>query len=107
MKVVKNMANRIKKLRIEHGLTQKELADKLQVNNSQISRYEKDLLEPNQECLTKMSNLFDCTIDYILGNGEVRGQQNNDEYKIVIEMAKDSNITPQKLQALIQALSKN
>ena len=59
--------NRIKELRIEAGLTQTELAAKLGFNQTAIGKYERSELEPNIETLKKLSKIFECSIDYLLG----------------------------------------
>jgi len=47
--------NTIKQLREKSELTQKDLADKLGLTNSTISKYERNELEPNTEMLLKIS----------------------------------------------------
>ncbi len=59
---------RIKKRRLEAGLTQSELGQKLGVVKQTISSWEKNISEPNSETLTTLSKLFDVSIDYLLGN---------------------------------------
>lgn len=39
----KKIGNFLKELRLEHGLTQQDLADILNVNNRTISRWENDI----------------------------------------------------------------
>ena len=63
---------RIKQLREEIGLTQIELADKLKISNSAIAMYETDKREPSDDLKIKMSELFDCSIDYLLGKTDIR-----------------------------------
>ena len=60
--------NIYKQLRKEHNLTQEELAEKLNVKNSVISKYEKGRARPSPEVLKKMSALFGTSIDRLLGN---------------------------------------
>lgn len=52
------LGEKLKKLREEKGLTQKQVADKLGLESAAISKYEKDLREPNIESLLKLSDLF-------------------------------------------------
>lgn len=68
--------NRIKQLRQEFNYTQQELADKLGLKGkSTIAMYENGNRKPSYLILTKMSKLFSCSIDYIVGNSECRGGQ--------------------------------
>ena len=48
---------RLKKLRLEQGWKQKDLAEKLGMATSTIGMYERGLRQPDTETLTKFSNL--------------------------------------------------
>lgn len=59
--------NRIKLLREENNITQEELAKKLNLSSKGIvSMYEKEDRKPSLEVLIKLSEIFNCSIDYIL-----------------------------------------
>lgn len=64
--------NRIKNLREELNITQQELADKLNCSKSVIGLYENDRRKPSLEVLLKLSEIFNCSIDYILGKSDIR-----------------------------------
>ena len=64
--------NRIKLLREEKGYTQEELANKISVVKSSIAMYESETRNPSLEVLNKLSNLFKCSIDYLLGKCDIR-----------------------------------
>ena len=64
--------NRIKLLREELNMTQQELADKLDGAKSTVAMYEKGDRKPSMEVLLKLSEIFDCSIDYILGKSDNR-----------------------------------
>ena len=59
--------DRIRELRKGRNMTQQDLADTLGVERSSISKYEKGAAIPSDELKIKLANLFDVTIDYILG----------------------------------------
>lgn len=69
--------SRIKQLREECGLTQIELANKLQISNSAIAMYETDKREASDDIKIKMAEFFNCSIDYLIGKTDIRdsGQQ--------------------------------
>jgi transcriptional regulator with XRE-family HTH domain len=48
-------------------LTQKQLAEKLGVSDSTLSYWERGDFEPDSESLLKLANIFDVTVDYLLG----------------------------------------
>lgn len=64
--------NRIKRLREELNMTQQELADKLKGAKSTVAMYEKGDRKPSLEVLVKLSEIFNCSIDYLLGKTDVR-----------------------------------
>ena len=59
--------NRLKEPRLESGLSQSELANRLNVNQRTISNWEKNIREPNIDMLIKIAQLFDVPTDYLLG----------------------------------------
>lgn len=58
----------LKKLREELNMTQKELADRVQVTPKAISFYELNQREPSNELLVEFSKIFNVSTDYLLGN---------------------------------------
>lgn len=67
--------NRIKKLREEFNMTQQDLANKLQSSKSVIGLYENETRKPSMEVLIKLSEIFKCSIDYILGKSYYRNYE--------------------------------
>ena len=57
----------IKKLRMQHGMTQKNLADKLFVSAQAVSRWENNEVEPSISTILELAKIFDVTADEILG----------------------------------------
>ena len=74
--------NRIKQLRKESGFTQQDLASKLNCSKSIIGLYENELRKPSMEILLKLSRIFDCNIDYLLGVSDVRSIPDLDDLDI-------------------------
>lgn len=64
--------NRIKSLREELNMTQQELADKIGGAKSTIAMYEKGDRKPSLEVLIKLSKLFDCSMDYLMGRSDYK-----------------------------------
>ena len=58
---------RIKQARLQRGLTQKGLADKLGVSESFISQYERDVRNPKHDTLQKIAVALDTTADALRG----------------------------------------
>lgn len=70
--------NRIKFLREELHMTQQELADKLDGAKSTVAMYEKGDRKPSMDVLLKLSEIFDCSIDYILGKSDIRDPEDKE-----------------------------
>lgn len=67
--------NRIKELREEKHITQVRLSIELEVSQETISAYEKGKYFPSAKSLIKLSEIFNTSIDYILGLTEIRNPQ--------------------------------
>lgn len=75
------IANRIKSERAALDLTQQELAEKLYYSIPTVSRWERpngNNSIPNNEQLARLSELFDCTIPYLLGEIDTRTHERAD-----------------------------
>ena len=57
----------IKQLRTERGLSQVDLANKLNVSKQSISNWENDNIQPSIEMLIKLSHVFSVSTDFLLG----------------------------------------
>ena len=64
------LAENIKHLRESKGLTQSELADYLCVTPQSVSRWEKGQAYPDIEKLPQIANLFEVSIDKLMGNSK-------------------------------------
>lgn len=58
---------RIKALRLEKKLTQKQMAEMVETTERAYQYYESGTREPNVETLIKISNLFGISTDFLLG----------------------------------------
>ena len=61
------VGNRIRELRVERHLTQKQLGEKLSVSQDTISLWELDKRKPYARHIIKICRLFDVSADYLLG----------------------------------------
>lgn len=60
------IANRIKEIRIENGLSQERFGEILSVSQDTVSLWEKGKSVPTAEYLIAMATQFDVSVDYIL-----------------------------------------
>ncbi|MBR2697295.1 MAG: helix-turn-helix transcriptional regulator [Clostridia bacterium] len=71
--------NRIKELRLERGMTQKDLAARLGVVRTTLSNYENEVNQLDPETIRRICLIFDCTADYLIGMSARRSAQISDE----------------------------
>lgn len=87
-----SFGHKLKTLRKQRGLTQKELAEKLFLSQSSITRFEKDEILPTSETLSKIANYFDVSIDFLLDRPQPPQKKNSNLEKVfneAIEELKD------------------
>ncbi len=60
------LGEKLSKLRRENNYTQEQLADLLGVSRQAISKWEQDVAFPETDRLIQMSDLYDCSLDYLL-----------------------------------------
>ena len=65
-----SIGNKIKEYRELNKMTQKEVAEILEVEPGTISKYELGMIEPNIESIVKLAEIFNMTIDELLKNEE-------------------------------------
>lgn len=59
-------SEKFKKLRQSQGLTQVQMADKLEVSPSAIGMYEQGRRKPDSDMLKKICQMFNVSVDYLL-----------------------------------------
>lgn len=67
-----NMGEKLRSLRTENKLTQKQIADRIGLAISAVSSYESGTRYPSYESLVKLSRIFHVSTDYLLGLTEKR-----------------------------------
>lgn len=64
-----SFGKRLKFLRLQRNLSQRELSEYVGMAHSTISLYENEQREPDHATLVKFANFFDVTTDFLLGSG--------------------------------------
>ena len=88
--MIKNLAGRLKELRIQNKLTQKQVSELLGISPSIISGYETGERTPSAEILLSLSYLYKCSTDYLLG-------KSNDMPAILLDT---NGLTPNQIKAI-------
>lgn len=66
------LGQRLTFLRKEKGLSQAELAWRLNMGQSTIAMYERDRRSPDNKTLERLAGFFNVSVDYLLGLTDVR-----------------------------------
>ena len=65
------IGERLAEVRKDHGDTQQDLADKLNVTKFTISNWEQEKSVPSHELLVKVCKLYSVSADYLLGISDI------------------------------------
>lgn len=68
-------ANRLRSLRLGAGLSQYDLAKKINVSQANIGRYEKAVTYPSVEVMIAIADFFDTTLDFFFARDLKRKKQ--------------------------------
>ncbi len=70
MKETKDIiASNLTKLRLEHNLTQSQLAEKLNYSDKTVSKWEHGETTPPIEVLKKLAEIYEVSVDYLINEG--------------------------------------
>lgn len=103
---------RIKEIRKEKELKQRELADKVGVSVQTISGYETGYSQPPLEMMIKIADVLEMSIDYLvgrsddIGNIEINSKLSSIENKIVAILISLPYEKQCQVLGFVQALSK-
>lgn len=59
---------RLKALRLEANLTQKDMAEKFDISQQAYAKWELESANPTKNVITKLASIFNVTVDYLVGN---------------------------------------
>ena len=95
------LSERIQHIRKQQGISQQDLAAKVQVSKSMINRYENKGVQPQADVLNKIASLLNAPVDYLI-NGETDEKakvslKNTD----LLNTLKEIDIMPEKEQNMI------
>lgn len=100
--------NRIKELREARKMTQVRLSIELNVSQESVSAYEKEKYYPSYQTLLKLSEIFNSSIDYIMGLSDtrlIRKSTGAEQEELLSLYGKLSDRQKEKALAYIQGLA--
>ena len=83
--MIKGLPERLKSQRIKYNLSQKVVAERLNVSQAIIAGYETGYRTPSTENLLSLAYLYHCSTDYLLG----KASNNNEAYLDVSGLTKE------------------
>lgn len=87
---------RLKSLRKETGLTQKEIASKLNISQAAYAQWENGVKRPARENLTTLANILKTSTDYLLGNSELKDPEDGLSTVEILFRKTSKNMTPEQ-----------
>ena len=92
------MAQRIKELRTQKGLSQEQLAELLGLQKSAIAKYEKGrVINIKRSTIANMAEIFHCNPSYIMGWSDSK-YENNPVMKTMLEAPEDDALVNEYLK---------
>ncbi|GAB2021120.1 helix-turn-helix transcriptional regulator [Pseudolactococcus yaeyamensis] len=73
------LSERLKTLRSEAKLTQKEIAEKLEISQQFYAKWESNKSKPASKNLNKLADFFNVSVDYLLGNTDEKNPSKFDD----------------------------
>lgn len=70
---------RLRSSRESAGLSQIDAAKKLEISNGTLSGYERDYRDPDTRTLEKMADLYEVSVDYLLGRSDIKKEENKED----------------------------
>ncbi|MBE7087171.1 MAG: helix-turn-helix transcriptional regulator [Clostridiales bacterium] len=64
--------DKLRELRLEKGLSQQKLAEKLGTTYFSIGDWERGKCEPSLDMLKKLADVLDCSLDYLAGRDDFK-----------------------------------
>lgn len=97
------MLENLRKLRLEAGVTQKQLADAVSVSQQSINKYENHNIEPDIETLIRLADFFHTSIDHLTGHAEKTANLSTEEARLLDEYRRLSERQRQCVRLVVQS----
>lgn len=94
------IGNKLNQLRKLSGMTQEQLAEKINVSRQTISKWESDSTSPDLESIVKISRIFHVSLDDLLREVET-GVTNKTDEQITLEDLMKINLHNRKMMMLL------
>ncbi|MFT4412599.1 helix-turn-helix domain-containing protein [Fredinandcohnia humi] len=105
----KHIGDQIKALRLQHGLTLKELGEEISFNYSNLSKIERGIRKPTVEFLEKLTNFYKVDISYFfdIEAKELSNKTTMDmDWFMLSQEMKSKNVTFEELKTMADTIVK-
>jgi transcriptional regulator with XRE-family HTH domain len=99
----------IRELREKNGDTREELANKLELSESGLGKYERDERRIKPELLKQIADLYNVKLSSLFGEEGVMPEELKNigaEWITFIKEMKERNLTPEQIKATLEFLDK-
>lgn len=100
---MKEIKDRLIELRQRNGLTKLDMAKKLGINKSSITRYENGEMKPTLDMLINISKSFNVSMDWLSGFDTLE----EGRYDSIIKECVNNGISPEKLKKFIELMKED
>jgi len=94
-----------KKLRLEQDLSQDKIAEKLDVSQGLIAKWESHQSTPSPEMLDYIADYFDVSVDYLIGRSKYRNLESNNTELDNLLFSKAKELNDEEKKAILQVMN--
>ena len=100
-----DLGKRIQELRKQIGLTQAQLATKIEVSHTQLTRYESKNIQPPADVLQRLAEVFDVSIDYLVnGNKSDKVEQTLKDAEMIKQFKQLDKLPEEEKKSILKVL---
>jgi len=100
------LGKRIQEQRKQIGLTQAQLASKIEISHTQLTRYESKNIQPPADVLQRLANVFDVSIDYLVnGNKSDKVEQTLKDAELIKQFKQLDKMPEDEKKSILKVLN--
>lgn len=101
-----DLGSRLIDLRKKEGLTQAELAQKIDISHTQVTRYETKGVQPPADVLKKLADVFGTSIDYLVnGTAEEKAQTTLTDAELIKQFKEVEQLPDVEKKTILKVLA--
>lgn len=92
-----DIGTRIAHMREQRGWTQEQTSHLLGISRAALSHYEKNRREPDTETLTKFADLYNVTIDFLVGRTNRQDQELDSDIRELVDQSDQVELSEEEI----------